>query len=221
MPIFLLLYLVFALAEILALGLQESYPQLVFFTKPVLMLLLAGYFYQETQGKRSKIDIGLFVALFFAWLGDVFLMFTKEIFFLLGLASFLVTHLCYIFIFKKDFSISNSRFFFVPFLLLAAYGFRLLTNVLPNLPDDMTIPVAIYSFTILAMVATAIGRKGNVSRESHNLVLIGAVAFMFSDSLIAMNKFVSPIPYANIWIMLLYMTGQLLIVRGYLAGNKE
>lgn len=220
MPLFLILYLSCAFLEIIALLFVDSLPQLVWITKPALMLLLAGYYYQEKKTTLDNMDKWMLLALFFSWLGDIFLMFSAEIFFLLGLGAFLITHLLYIFLFKKDFQIKDKVNFSVAFAMLTLYGFGLLKNVLPKLPSDMLIPVAIYAFTILTMVITAVGRKGNVSRESHNLILIGAVSFMISDSLIAMNKFVSELPNANIWIMLLYMVGQLLIVKGYLAKSN-
>lgn len=37
---------------------------------------------------------------------------------------------------------------------------------------------------------------------------LGAVLFLISDTLIAINKFISPIPYAQIGIMFLYYLGQ-------------
>jgi uncharacterized membrane protein YhhN len=220
MPIFLLLYIYCALLEIIALLLADSFPQLVWITKPALMILLAAYAYQEMKPNFRKWDKFLLLALFSSWLGDVFLMASADIFFLLGLGAFLITHIFYILIFKRDFQLTDKVNFSLAFGMLALYGLGLLKNLLPNLPSDMHIPIAIYAFTILTMVITAVGRKGNVSRESHNLVLIGAVSFMISDSLIAMNKFVSEIPNANIWIMLLYMVGQLLIVKGYLAKSS-
>jgi len=43
-------------------------------------------------------------------------------------------------------------------------------------------------------------------------VALGACIFMASDSLIAVNKFLAPIPLASFWILLTYFAAQLLIV---------
>ena len=46
------------------------------------------------------------------------------------------------------------------------------------------------------------------------LLFAGALVFAFSDALIALNKFVEPIPRAGLLIMLNYYLAQLLIWRG-------
>jgi uncharacterized membrane protein YhhN len=47
-------------------------------------------------------------------------------------------------------------------------------------------------------------------------VFVGALLFMLSDCLIAINKFMMPIGHAELCIMSTYMAGQFLIVRGLL-----
>ncbi|MEO5583666.1 MAG: lysoplasmalogenase, partial [Saprospiraceae bacterium] len=46
------------------------------------------------------------------------------------------------------------------------------------------------------------------------LAVIGAVLFVASDSLLAINKFKTPIPYAGILIMTTYIFAQYFIVMG-------
>jgi len=38
--------------------------------------------------------------------------------------------------------------------------------------------------------------------------------FMLSDTLLALDKFVSPLPYAGLWVLATYYVAQGLIVRG-------
>jgi uncharacterized membrane protein YhhN len=40
------------------------------------------------------------------------------------------------------------------------------------------------------------------------------MSFLLSDALLAINKFVAPIPMAGFWVMLTYITAQYLIVKG-------
>tara|TARA_R110000868_G_scaffold328255_1_gene589136 strand:- start:1541 stop:1768 length:228 start_codon:yes stop_codon:yes gene_type:complete len=69
-------------------------------------------------------------------------------------------------------------------------------------------------FIILLMVITAFFRKGSVSKSSYILVFLGALFFITSDSLLALNKFYKPLPFSSISIMLTYSIAQLFIVLG-------
>ena len=66
----------------------------------------------------------------------------------------------------------------------------------------------------------ALNRKGAITEKSFNWVLWGAILFILSDSLIALNKFTVDIPLSKTWIMATYMGAQYLIVMGYIAGRK-
>ena len=57
-----------------------------------------------------------------------------------------------------------------------------------------------------SMAAAAIS-----GRDNHALVALGAVLFVLSDSLIAINRFAQPVPGAKYWIMLLYYGAQYLL----------
>jgi len=204
-------------------------PYLVFIFKPFLMPLLA-YWYIKSTTKPSKI---LLYALFFSWFGDVFLMFVavNPNFFLAGLVSFLTTHLLYIVIFVKNIdtskkSILKRRPQFI--LLFVLYGLSLLAFLNQTAHPaflPMKIPVAVYATVIMLMVVTAIGRFERVNQKSFSLVLVGALLFMFSDTFIALNKFTYILENqayaARIFIMLMYVLGQYLIVKGLLEQEAE
>ena len=49
------------------------------------------------------------------------------------------------------------------------------------------------------------------------LVALGAGFFMLSDSLLATNRFVLPLPMAQVWVLSTYYAAQALIVGGWLA----
>ncbi|WP_341890481.1 lysoplasmalogenase family protein, partial [Variovorax sp. YR752] len=44
-------------------------------------------------------------------------------------------------------------------------------------------------------------------------VAVGACFFMLSDALLAINRFVSPLPLASLWVLATYYAAQMLIVR--------
>jgi uncharacterized membrane protein YhhN len=62
------------------------------------------------------------------------------------------------------------------------------------------------------MAAQAIGRATVLRDRCSVLVALGACVFMASDALIAVNRFVQPVPLASLWILSLYYLAQTLIV---------
>ena len=74
--------------------------------------------------------------------------------------------------------------------------------------------------TVIAlMAAQAIGRA-TVQRDPAAIgVAVGACFFMLSDSLLAVNKFVLPLPFAAFWVLATYYTAQILIVRHARPGR--
>ena len=104
-------------------------------------------------------------------------------------------------------------------LLLIIYASGLFYLLKDGL-GEMLIPVVVYMVVILTMAVTAFLRKAKVSPLSYNLVLIGAICFMLSDSILALNKFYQPIPWSNVSIMITYALAQYLIVIGILKSTK-
>ena len=76
-------------------------------------------------------------------------------------------------------------------------------------------------FIILLMMVTALMRKGSVNKLSYSLVITGALLFLASDSILAINKFAFKIPYASIWIMLTYAFAQYFILKGILEQEQK
>ena len=48
------------------------------------------------------------------------------------------------------------------------------------------------------------------------LVAAGAIAFVASDTLLALNRFVSPLPASAVWVLSTYYAAQCLIIGGTL-----
>jgi uncharacterized membrane protein YhhN len=71
------------------------------------------------------------------------------------------------------------------------------------------------------MLIAAINRYGKVSRLSFILVLAGAVLFVISDSLIALNKFGFPFVFSGVAVMTTYIAAQYLIVTGVLKQSEK
>ncbi len=183
--------------------------------KPLTMLiaivLVANAMRRSSTGLRGA---GLLLpALAGSLAGDVFLMFPG--YFIPGLVSFLCAHLAYIALFKRGQSWFPSR----PALLIPLGFGALMYAVLWNggLPAGLRGPVAAYVLVIALMAAQAIGRATVLQKQGALWVAIGAGFFMLSDTLLALNKFVSPLPLSQLWVLSTYYVAQVLIVRGMLS----
>jgi uncharacterized membrane protein YhhN len=141
--------------------------------------------------------------------------------FIPGLVCFLLAHVMYFTVFYitpgESVVLSKRVYFVIPVLL---YG----TGLVYYLYDDlavMRIPVIIYSVVILTMLTGAINRLEKVNRVSFYLVLTGAILFVISDSVIAIDKFTRHFEYSSIVIMSTYVIAQYLIVSGYIYQFRD
>ena len=119
----------------------------------------------------------------------------------------------YILVFLEHRKKENWPFAFVTLLLI--YGASLFFFLKDGL-GVMLIPVSVYMLVILTMATTAYLRKNKANMHSYKFVFLGALFFMASDSILALNKFYQPILWSNISIMLTYAIAQYLIIIGIL-----
>jgi uncharacterized membrane protein YhhN len=137
------LYCLILAAEIFA-ALTPS-AGLEYFFKPLLMPVLILYFLSGLPG-RGPVALPVAAALFFSWLGDLFLLFdkTRPFFFVCGLTAFLAAHVFYIFYFwrmRKLNRVEGSPSRAVLFAL-AAYGIGFFAFLAP-VSGALIVPVAI------------------------------------------------------------------------------
>jgi uncharacterized membrane protein YhhN len=159
--------------------------------------------------------IWLLAALLGSLTGDVFLMFPG--FFIPGLVAFLLAHLAYIALLRQD-----APTFASPRAWLAVGAVAFLVYAVlwtGGLPTGLRAPVAAYVLAIAAMTALAIGRAQVLSNTAARLVALGAACFMVSDALLAINRFVSPLPHSAVWVLGSYYAAQCLIIMGWLRGQ--
>ena len=199
-------------------GIIIKQPLLADVTKVLLMPLLLGHVIALPNRKFIGFNL-LVIAILFCWAGDVLLMFTEnnELFFLLGLAAFLIGHIFYMLTFNKM-ADKNSigkplqpLFYLLPLL----FALSLLIVLFPNL-GEMKVPVIAYATVISLMCVAAMRRWQRTDTSSFVTVLTGAVLFIFSDALIAINKFHTPFNSASLLIMVTYIAAQYLIITGLL-----
>lgn len=207
----LILFLVLAISNLVAVTFNIALVN--FITKPLLIPALTIYYLAATSQKSYL----FLAALFFCWLGDVLLMLQRdEIFFIAGLIAFLTGHVLYIICYRNFRRTGTGltgpqRIRFTFPIVLAGTG--LVTILFPYL-GSLQIPVMVYALVITVMAMQALFRYGRTNSKSFALVFAGAISFMLSDSLLAINKFMQPLPLAGLAIMFTYILAQYLIVDG-------
>lgn len=217
----LIVYLIWGLCEVAIEFVHWDYPVLHGILKgglmPILMWLVVA-----NRSSLGQVFNLLLSALFFSWLGDLLLLGSEKdaLYFIAGLASFLLAHVFYIVIFlrakARDHNIVILRKHPLIGLAILALPVLMLRQVGPNL-DDLFVPVVIYTLVITAMTLAAVARYNKTNFSSFWLVTTGAFVFMLSDSLIALNRFNVEIAYASAYIMVTYIAAQLVIVLGLIS----
>jgi alkylglycerol monooxygenase len=176
--------------------------------KPAAMVFALAFVALRAQrrGGVRAADALLLAGLAFSLAGDVFLMLPGL--FIPGLVSFLGAHLCYIALFRRDAPwFASARALAVTLGLAAAmYAF-----LFASLPPPLRVPVAAYAVVIALMAGQAIGRATVLRTPGSVGVAVGAVFFMLSDSLLAINKFAMPLPMAQFAVLSTYYVAQALI----------
>lgn len=215
--IFSLLFFMIVVLELIC-GSVESLATYHYITKPSILIALILFFWTQSAALHKSIRLMTLLALVFSLLGDVLLMFVDQSanYFMLGLIVFLIAHIFYIAVFLKHRDKNKQPLWFG--LLLLMYGIGIFYGLKDGL-GEMLIPVLIYMLVILTMAITAFWRNNSVGKWSYVLVFFGALFFMMSDSLLAINKFYTSLPLSNISIMLTYALAQFFIVFGILKAR--
>lgn len=211
---FSLLFIGLLLAELICENTTALF-RLHYFTKPALLTALIVYFLLQSKHLKTSLKKQTLLALIFSLLGDILLMFAhlSDGYFMVGLVSFLLAHVMYIFVFLKH--RNRNRSGIALGTTLGIYALVLLLILWTGL-GNLLAPVILYMLVILIMALTAYLRKEKVPRDSFNLVFYGALLFLASDSILALNKFYQPVAFASVLIMGTYALAQLCIVLGIL-----
>ena len=179
-------------------------------TLSLLLLLSLG---TKLKGRFHK---RIFAGLVFAMAGDIFLLSSTPDYFMAGLGSFLIAHLCYISAFYLDFRSApeldkKGARLAIFFGIVVSCGIYFWLR--PSL-GAMRLPVLVYIFVITLMMMMAAFRNQRVNAISFKLILCGAVCFMISDAVLAGNRFVVHFSGEDLIVMFSYMLAQYLIVMG-------
>ncbi len=192
------------------LAVQRQWARVEQVAKPLVMVALAWLAF--TMGAADH-DVGRFllVALGFSLVGDIFLLGKGAVDFSGGLASFLVAHIAFV----------------LAFLTLGVQPWWALLGLLTAVPLGLTAgrrivqaaaheggaalggAVTAYLVVVVAMVVAASG-------TARPLVILGALTFLLSDTVLALDRFVGPRSNARMLVIVTYHLGQVMMVVGAL-----
>ncbi len=198
-------FILCALAYVLTIP-YSPYPGSVL-VKAMPILILLGVARVSLQGSAR---LFMATALLFSAGGDIFMELDK---FTQGLASFLIAQLCYAWYFfsqRTTGTLPYTRLFFIVVIMLGV-SFPIISHA-----GEAFISVAVYMVAITAMGVTAA-----FYRTPSTLVFVGALLFVASDSMIGINRFVTPFPGSSYAIMLTYYGAQLLMLWGVMHAVKH
>jgi uncharacterized membrane protein YhhN len=147
------------------------------------ILILAGI--QTTTNPDSHFyQLMIMAGLFFSLWGDIYLMLPRDRF-IQGLISFLIAHIFYIIAFSIDVPQMVPVNYLIPFLI---YGFIMFRILSPDM-GKLRIPVMVYIAVIMTMVFMAMNRFFIIHDLYSIFAFCGAILFMISDTILAINKF--------------------------------
>ena len=190
--------------------LREEQKQVYFF-KPVstLLVILVAVLSFFTPTVRPMFTWGLLLGLVLSLGGDVALMFKSNRAFLIGLVLFLLAHVAYavVLIVYNGFYPQD----LVTAAVLALVGAALFFYLRPGL-GPMQGPVILYIIVILIMVNRALSTFFGTTFTPAQawLLSLGAILFMLSDVMLAVDRFRASFRWSRLSLYL-YYGGQLLI----------
>ena len=216
---FTVIYSVIVLLELISRNYIEL-ETLHYLAKPLIVLSLLTFLIKQGQHIKKQIKSLMIFALVFSIIGDIALLFDgiQPLYFITGLGAFLFAHVMYVLVFLKQRDSKRKPISFILLMLVyAVFLFYLLKEGL----GDLLIPVIVYMIVILSMSTSAFLRQKTNNTISFNWVLIGAILFMISDSILALDKFYQSFTLSSLLIMITYALAQYCILIGILKHSTE
>jgi len=194
----------------------KGWKPLIYITKPATMLVLIAWMVFEVGVSGPLIFFTL--GFVFSMIGDICLILPREQF-IGGLVSFLFGQVCYIigFNFKAPSITAVTITMTIGVALIALAIIRpLRAGLLAKGQKAFLQPVQIYAGVISLMLLSALVTLARPEWDKTAAILtcLGAASFFLSDTLLAWNKFVTPISKGSLKTIITYHLGQILIALG-------
>lgn len=173
-----------------------------FIFKPLTMAAIFLIAFLNSSLPLTFYQKAILLGLILSTIGDVFLV-KQDKYFVQGLVSFLLGHICYIVAFWTSPNLPSG-------LIYSIYVIFFLTSLWRFL-GKLKIPVIFYALIIAVMSWMALSRYLQINDSKTLLAFIGSFFFVISDSLLGFNKFKKPFVNAHTYILATYFLAQWLI----------
>ena len=193
------LFTLFALFYVFFLNVLDEQWYMLFKLIPMILLLVLAFTTTTNHTKRYKLLVS--IGLVFCAIGDYTLQW-----FLIGLSSFLIGHIFYIFAFRSTNEASTPLFTKIG---LSVYGLVMAFWIAGSLfiTNDYVMAVAVIAYICVILT------MGWMSFRTGTIwAIVGALLFIASDSVLAVNKFTISVPFSHEIIMFTYYGAQLCFV---------
>ena len=179
----------------------------VYIFNPLTMVLIIGLAVLAPKVEEtSKYKRAIIIGLIFSIGGDILLMLPNDLF-VPGLASFLIAQIIYTYAFLLGRKLKVNSLSILPF---AVFGVVVFVYLAPGL-GALTIPVIVY-ISIILMMGWQAWEQWDSHRERWALLaFLGALFFVLSDTILAINKFRAPFEASTALVLITYTTAQWLI----------
>lgn len=172
--------------------------QMLFKLIPMALIIFIAITTKSTNSKKYQRII--IIALIFCAIGDYTIQW-----FLIGLISFLIGHLFYIYAFSSILRLKKLTKLQYALIIYAVLMIAFLGGTLFYKGEIvLAIMVILYIVVIVTMGLTAV-------RTQLKFAIFGALLFILSDSILAINKFIISVPFSHVLIMLTYYSAQILL----------
>ena len=188
--------------------------------KPALLPLLCATSLAYLLG-LDGVDLraaGLLVAAqLFGCAGDVLLMPSSDVLFLIGMTAFLVGHLFYIRLFGgRSWKGLKPGQWAISAVIMLAIVLGLVKAI--GIQGELFVPMLVYGFALMLLIFSALAgvlRMPRGRRATWWLILAGTLLFTFSDACIAMGMFgVMTFALRHFVVMFTYLAAQSLLAVG-------
>ena len=188
--------------------------------KPALLPLLSATTLAYLVG-RDVPDfrpVGLLVAAqLLGCAGDILLMPSSDVLFLIGMAAFLVGHIFYMCLFGgQSWKGLTGGQWAIAVFAMAVIVVALMKAI--GIQGELFVPMLVYGFALMLLIFSALAgvlRMPRGSRTTWWVLLAGALLFTFSDACIAMGMFgVMKFALRHFVVMVTYLAAQSLLAVG-------
>lgn len=216
---FTLIFLVILSIDIICKNFESLVPHRVI-TKPSVISSLLVFFYVKSKHFNKEDRAPILLALILMILGDLcFLQFDNFFFFTTGFILFLAANIMYLISFYTKVSYKINKI--IPYwIIVIGVSLGLLILMYDGL-GIFLVPVIMFMVIGFSMMQTTYLRYATTDRESFFMVFLGAVLFVTSECIVALNTFYHPVPYEEILTMLTYGLGNLFIIKGILLEHNQ